>query len=74
METKITQYDRILEHLKTKGKLSQKQAINLYCAYRLSAIIYLLRKDGYNITTTFKTSKNRYGDLCSYAIYSLEEN
>lgn len=69
----MTQYDRILEHLKTKGKISQKQAINLYGAYRLSAIIFNLRKDGYKILTNFKTSKNRFGDLCSYAIYSLEE-
>ena len=70
----MTQYDRILEHLKTKGKITQKQAINLYGAYRLGAIIFLLRKDGYKITTTFKTTKNRFGDSCSYGVYTLEKS
>lgn len=73
-EQRITQYDRILQHLQThKNGLSQKQAINLYGAYRLSAIIYNLRNDGYNISTTFKSSKNRFGDPVTYAIYKLEK-
>lgn len=69
---KLTQYDRVLEHLQKNGKLSQKTAIRLFGAYRLSAIIYTLRKDGYNITTTFKTGKNRFGDNVSWAEYRLE--
>lgn len=69
----MTQYNRVLEHLRTKGKLTQKQAINLYGAYRLSAIIYDLRKQGYKIETDFKTSKNRFGDICTYAVYALEK-
>lgn len=69
---KLTQYDRVLEHLQKNGKLSQKQAIKLYGAYRLSAIIYMLRKDGYRITTNFKSGKNRYGDIVSWAEYKLE--
>ena len=54
---KLTQYDRVLEHLQKNGKLSQKQAIRLYGAYRLSAIIYILRKDGYKITTNFRNTE-----------------
>lgn len=69
---KLTQYDRVLDHLQKNRKLSQKQAINLYGAYRLSAIIYNLRKDGYNITTSFKSGKNRFGDNVSWAEYKLE--
>ena len=69
---RLTQYDRVLDHLKKNKKLSQKQAINLYGAYRLSAIIYNLRKDGYNITTSFKSGKNRFGDNVSWAEYKLE--
>lgn len=70
---RMTQYDRVLEHLQKNPKgLSQMQAVRLYGAYRLSAIIYNLRNDGYNISTTFKTSKNRYGDPVTYAIYKLE--
>lgn len=70
---RLTQYDRVLDHLKKNKKLSQKQAINLYGAYRLSAIIYTLRKDGYNITTNFKSGKNRFGDNVSWAEYKLEK-
>lgn len=69
---KLTQYDRVLEHLQKNGKLSQKTAIRLFGCYRLSAVIYLLKKDGYNITTTFKTGKNRFGDNVSWAEYRLE--
>lgn len=70
----MTQKERILEHLKTKGKLSQKRAINLYGAYRLSAIIWLLKQDGYEIETSYKSGKNRYGDTVSWAEYKLKEN
>lgn len=69
---KLTQYDRVLEHLQKNGKLSQKQAIRLYSAYRLSAIIHELRKDGYKISTTYKTGKNKYGDSVNWAEYKLE--
>ena len=69
---KLTQYDRVLDHLQRNGKLSQKQAIRLFGAYRLSAIIHRLRKDGYNISSTFKSGKNRFGDSVSWAEYKLE--
>ena len=71
---KLTQYDRVLDHLQRNGKLSQKQAIRLFSAYRLSAIIYRLRKDGYNISSTFKSGKNRFGDSVCWAEYKLETN
>lgn len=67
----MTQYERILQHLKTKGKISQKGAIRLYGAYRLSAIIYKLRQF-YIIETEFKSGKNRYGDKVSWAEYTLK--
>jgi hypothetical protein len=69
---KLTQYDRVLDHLQRNGKLSQKQAIRLFGAYRLSDIIYRMRRDGYNISTTFKSGKNRFGDTVSWAEYKLE--
>ena len=72
---RMTQYDRVLQHLQNNPKgLSQMQAVRLYGAYRLSAIIYDLRNNGYNITTNYKTSKNRFGDSVTYAIYKLEKN
>lgn len=67
----MTQDERILEHLKTKGKISQKGAIRLYGAYRLSAVIHRLRQF-YIIETEFKGGKNRFGDKVSWAEYTLK--
>lgn len=41
---KLTQYDRVLDHLARNKKLSQKQAINLYGCYRLSAVIPIKKR------------------------------
>lgn len=69
---KLTQYDRVLDHLQRNGKLSQKQAIRLFGAYRLSHIIYKMRKEGYRVLTTYKSGKNRFGDIVNWAEYKLE--
>lgn len=68
----MTQEERVLEHLKKNGKISQKSAIRLYSIYRLSARIYILRKWGYNIETEYKTGKNKYGDKVAWAEYTLK--
>ena len=70
---KNSQLSMVLDYLKKHGSLDQKQAIKYYGAYRLAAIIYTLRQDGYNITTTFKTGKNRYGCNVSWAEYTLAQ-
>lgn len=70
---RIKQYDLVLSHLqKNKRGLSQAQSIRLYGAYRLSAIIHRIRKNGYEVETSFKTSRNRYGYPVSYAVYTLK--
>ena len=46
-----TQTSDILQHLKDGRRLTQKEAINEYGAYRLSGIIYSLRKQGHNIVS-----------------------
>ena len=46
-----TQTSDILQHLKDGRKLTQKEAINEYGAYRLSGIIYSLRKQGHDIAS-----------------------
>ena len=69
----MTQDERILRHLKDYGSITSWEAINEYGITRISAVVYRLRKNGYKISTEFKTSKNRYGDKVSYGIYKLEE-
>lgn len=70
-EKKMTQQEAVLEHLKTKGSLSSLQAIRLYGCTRLSARILQYKKQGYKFETTNKTTKNRYGYHCTYAVYKL---
>lgn len=68
---KMSQRKAVLNHLISHKKITSMDAINLYGATRLSAIIYDLRKAGYNIVTHIKTTKNRYGNVVSYAEYEL---
>jgi len=59
--------DAILNHLKTHGSITPKDAYITYSYYRLSDGIYKLRKRGHNILTVDETSNN--GE--TYARYVL---
>lgn len=69
MSKKTTHYDRVLKYLQDFGEITTWDAIREFGNTRLSATIHLLRKDGWQIKTEFKTAKNRYGDPVSYAVY-----
>lgn len=69
---RLTQYDRVLRHLKEKGNITSLQAFREYGITRLSAVIFNLRRDGYIIVNEFITRKNRYGDKVSFAKYILK--
>ena len=60
-----------LEHQKTHGSITSKEAINLYVATRLSAIIFCLRKKGLNIETEKVKAPNRYGRTVQFGRYHL---
>tara|TARA_R110002020_G_scaffold225959_3_gene436290 strand:- start:2399 stop:2689 length:291 start_codon:yes stop_codon:yes gene_type:complete len=55
-----TQTSDILQHLKQGRRLTQKEAINEYGAYRLSSIIYSLRKQGHMIESKQLDVPTRY--------------
>tara|TARA_R100000908_G_scaffold15398_1_gene5749 strand:+ start:3172 stop:3462 length:291 start_codon:yes stop_codon:yes gene_type:complete len=55
-----TQTSDILQHLKDGRRLTQKEAINEYGAYRLSSIIHSLRKKGYRIESKQLDVPTRY--------------
>jgi hypothetical protein len=64
----------VLEHLKKHGSITSYDAIKLFGATRLSALIYNLRyKGGYNISTTFEAVVTRYGRKTQIARYVLKE-
>lgn len=69
---KLTQTHMVLRHLKDhKQGLTSWEAIKEYGCTRLSAVIYLLKKRGYNIAKDTVYSRNRYGNPVHFARYYL---
>lgn len=67
-----TQENLVLQHLKEHGSITSMEAINLFGATRLSAIIYNLRhKNGCDILTNLETVTTRLGQKTSIARYIL---
>ena len=71
----MTKKERVLDYLKThKSGITPLQAIDLFGATRLSAIIFDLKnRDGYKIITNTVEVKDRYGKSCYVAKYVLVE-
>ena len=68
---KQSQKKAVLKYLQTHKKITSLNAIKLFGATRLSAIIFDLRRNGYNIKTHIRTGKNRFGNTVGYAEYEL---
>ena len=66
-----TQKEEVLEYLKNNKKITILEAIYQLGVTRLSAIIYNLKKDGYNIETQTKLIKAKNGRKTSVAEYIL---
>ena len=67
----VNQTTMVEQYLIQKGHISSWEAIKLFGATRLSAIIYALRNGGMNIKTERHQHKNRYGYTVSFAKYIL---
>ena len=61
----------VLKHLQTYGTITSIEAINLFGATRLSAIIFNLRRKGYNIISIDKVTTDKYGHRVPYSEYKL---
>ena len=68
---KKSQYSVILSVLESGQEISQLEATKKYGILRLGAIIFNLRKNGYNILTRKVSKPNRYGNISNYAVYKL---
>ena len=64
-----TQRDAILWHLATYGSITSWEAIKEYGATRLSAIIFNLRNEGYQIDSRPMEVKTRFGRPTKIARY-----
>lgn len=67
----MTKTEAVLRHLAEHGSITSMEAIEGYGATRLSAIIFNLRKDGFDIETVTESGTDRYGHSMSYARYVL---
>lgn len=68
----MTQELKIIEYMRKKGGITQREAVKLGC-FRLSARIYDLRKMGYGIKSETVAVKTQSGGYAYVARYSLEE-
>ena len=63
----------VLRYLKKhKSGITSMEAIEMFGATRLSAIIFNLRKRGYDIETIKMETIDRYGNLVQYGKYVLK--
>lgn len=63
----------ILKHMQRGKEISPLEALNEYGAFRLGAIIYKLKEEGYNIATRLEYVEKPSGRRGHYAVYRLEE-
>ena len=63
----------VLRHLKEHGSITSNEAWELFGATRLSAIVFQLRKKGYEIETVTMGMTDRYGHAVNYAKYVLHD-
>lgn len=66
------QTDLLLGYLKTNKTITAAEAMNVLGIGRLSARIFDLRAEGYDIRLTIKTGTNRFGKPVHYGEYRLE--
>lgn len=69
---KKTQKQFILQHLQQYGFIEPLTALREYGCYRLGAIIFVLRKEGYDISTERMQAKSKItGRPVQFAKYIL---
>lgn len=70
----MTQNDKIIRYLKTHKKgITQAQAYEKFGCLRLSGRIFELKEMGYDIKTDIIAARNRDGETCHVAQYTLAE-
>lgn len=68
-----TQCQRLLAYMDSHNDVTQIEALNELGILRLASRISELKTQGYQITKANKKVKNRFGESCTIAAYSLEE-
>ena len=69
----MTQTERVIEYMKQHGNITQFEALGELGILRLASRISDLRGEGYDISVKRISVKNRFGEKCNVAQYSLHE-
>ena len=74
IQSRTTKTRMIYYHLKQTGSITSMEAIDLYGATRLSAIIWELRhREKMDIESKEMVCTDRYGNTCNYVKYVYKE-
>ena len=68
----MSQKERVLEYLEENGSITSMEAFRKLGVTRLSAVIFDLKRSGYEFDTVTETRKNRFGEKASFTRYSLK--
>ena len=67
----MNQKEQVLQYIRDFGSITPAEAFNDLGVYRLAAVIFKLRMDGYKIMTIKEGKRNRYGKMKYYARYKM---
>lgn len=70
----MTKTQAVLNWLQTNASISSMEAIQSFGATRLSAIIFNLKRKGYNIETVMCEGTDRFGNRMRFARYYLRSS
>ncbi len=65
------QQQRVLNYMNEFGSISSLEAFKDLGVTRLSAVIFCLKRKGYNIASKTEACKNRYGEPVRFSRYSV---
>lgn len=67
------QAKRVLDYIDQFGSITSFEAFSDSGITRLSAVVFDLRKEGYNIQSETIGRKNRYGELAHFSKYFIPQ-
>ena len=65
------QQQRVLDYMLQHGSITSMEAFRELGVTRLSAVICVLKRKGYNIKSVTESFKNRYNEPVSFSRYSV---
>ena len=68
-----TQCQRVVDYMQQFGSISQIEALRDLGVMRLASRISEIKRMGIPIEVKTEKAKNRYGETCHYARYSIKE-